>query len=408
MPTTVSIHALGSLELLDHEGRPVNGAAAQPKRIALLAYLAIARPRGFHRRDTLLALFWPELETRRARAALNKAVHHLRASLGADAILSRGSEEIAVDRERVWCDVVAFDDALDAGRPEDALALYRGDLLQGFHMSGAADFEHWLDVERDRLRWRAREAAWGLVDEAEAAGDVANAIRWARTAHLFDPDDESSLRRWIELLHRTGNDAAALREFETFARRLRDLYGIDPSPVTYELVASLGSRGHGVESDDSAGGPDGHTLQAPSSGNGHGSVGLEAGWTFRSVIEGMADAVAVVDGAGTVHYISEAVRNMLGYAPAEMIGRPIWEFVHEDDIAFLESRLASRLRGEGDPERYTEIRLWHREGHLRVLQLHGRLYQDRSRTPMVIVAARDITAQRGPWDFRVAPGGVDM
>jgi len=158
MPTTVSIHALGSLELLDHEGRPVNGAAAQPKRIALLAYLAIARPRGFHRRDTLLALFWPELETRRARAALNKAVHHLRASLGADAILSRGSEEIAVDRERVWCDVVAFDDALDAGRPEDALALYRGDLLQGFHMSGAADFEHWLDVERDRLRWRAREA----------------------------------------------------------------------------------------------------------------------------------------------------------------------------------------------------------------------------------------------------------
>lgn len=204
MPRTISIHTLGSLELRDRTGRPVTGVAMQPKRIALLVYLAVARPRGFHRRDTLVALFWPELNSRRARAALNKAVHHLRAALGADTIVSRGSEELALNWDRVWCDAVAFEDALDAGRPEDALGLFRGELLQGFHISDAVDFERWVDVERDRIRWRAREAAWTLADAAEATGDIAGATRWGRTAHFLDPEDERTLRRLIDLLHRTG------------------------------------------------------------------------------------------------------------------------------------------------------------------------------------------------------------
>jgi hypothetical protein len=36
---------------------------AASKGAALLTYLAIATPRGFHRRDTLLALLWPELDS---------------------------------------------------------------------------------------------------------------------------------------------------------------------------------------------------------------------------------------------------------------------------------------------------------------------------------------------------------
>ena len=64
-------HTLGSFELL--EGRPpaVRLIPTQPKRLALLAYLALAQPRGFHRRDTILALFWPELSGEEARRALS-------------------------------------------------------------------------------------------------------------------------------------------------------------------------------------------------------------------------------------------------------------------------------------------------------------------------------------------------
>lgn len=56
--TMLRLTTLGTIRLeRDGEAVPV----PQPKRVALLAYLALARPRGLHRRDTLLAMFWPEL-----------------------------------------------------------------------------------------------------------------------------------------------------------------------------------------------------------------------------------------------------------------------------------------------------------------------------------------------------------
>jgi hypothetical protein len=46
--------------------------------------LAAAAPGPVHRRDILLSLFWPDLNAARGRAALSRAVHYLRTSLGGD------------------------------------------------------------------------------------------------------------------------------------------------------------------------------------------------------------------------------------------------------------------------------------------------------------------------------------
>ena len=154
----IELFSLGTVDLKDGS-RNVSAALAQPKRFALLAYLAAAQPRGFHRRDRLVALFWPELDQEHARTALRKAVHGLRAALGEDAIVGRGAEELGLGPERWVSDVAAFDGAMDAGNYAEALRLYRGDLLDGFFISGAPEFEHWLDGERARLRSRAASAA---------------------------------------------------------------------------------------------------------------------------------------------------------------------------------------------------------------------------------------------------------
>src|SRR2546425_1085369 len=111
----IEFRLLGILHLTDAEGREVTSLLTRSRRLALLAYLAAARPRGLHRRDTLLALFWPELDVEHARAALRQALYVLRDSLGALAIVTRGDEEIGLDFNHLWCDVAAFEDAVAAG-----------------------------------------------------------------------------------------------------------------------------------------------------------------------------------------------------------------------------------------------------------------------------------------------------
>src|SRR5687768_15635591 len=165
---------------------------AQPKRLALLAYLACARPRGFHSRDTLLALFWPEADTERARNSLRQALHHLRRSLGEAALPGRGERDVAVDPELVRCDAAAFDDAVADGRWEEALALYAGGFLPGLFVQDAPDVERWLDEERARRRHDAARSAARLAEGAAAAGDVEGAERWARRGVELDPTDEGA------------------------------------------------------------------------------------------------------------------------------------------------------------------------------------------------------------------------
>ena len=235
----IELRTLGALELTSAESRAVSSVLAQPRRAALLCYLALALPRGFHRRDTLFALFWPEQDAEQARHALRQSVYFLRRALGAKSIVSRGDEELALAPDQVCCDVWAFDAAVDQGRPADALALYRGELLPGFHISAAPEFERWLDEERARVRQLAVEAGWALASARERGGDAAGAAEAARHSVALSPTDETALRRLILLLERLGDRAAAVRVYEAFAWKLEEEYELKPSAETRALVARI-------------------------------------------------------------------------------------------------------------------------------------------------------------------------
>src|SRR6266566_4835007 len=178
----IELRLFGGLDLRRSDGRELDSILTQPKRVALLAFLATATPYRLHRRDTLLGLFWPELDQEHARAALRQALHGLRQGLGADVLTSRGDEEVGVHEQRLWCDVRAFHQALEASDWSRALELYRGGLLEGFFLSDAPEFERWLEVERARLRNRACQAAWTLAQQSKAEGDFAGTAQWARRA----------------------------------------------------------------------------------------------------------------------------------------------------------------------------------------------------------------------------------
>jgi DNA-binding SARP family transcriptional activator/TolB-like protein/tetratricopeptide (TPR) repeat protein len=235
------LRLLGTVELKRAGGGTVQSVTVQPKRLAVLAYLAAARPRGPHRRDVLLGLFWPELDTERARAALNKALHHLRTSLGPGAITSHGEEAVELDATVVTSDVARFEEALGAGRLDVALDVYAGDLLHGFFLSDAPGFEQWVEAERSRLRARAAQAAAALSATCEAAGDTGSALAAARRAVDLG-SDEPAVRRLMTLLDAAGDRAGALAACDAFAATLRRELDVEPSPETQALAAAIRAR----------------------------------------------------------------------------------------------------------------------------------------------------------------------
>src|SRR2546422_351736 len=245
----VELRILGGLNLRGAGGRELSSVLAQPKRVALLAYLAAATPRRLHRRDSLLALFWPELDQEHARAALRQALHGLRHALGDGVLVTRGDEDIGLDAERIRCDVVEFARAAEVGRLADALDLYRGDLLEGFFIRGAPEFEQWLEDERARLKAVALRSATQLAERTEGHGDLAEAAQWSRRALRIAPLDEPALRRLMKTLDRLGDRAGALEAYETFAKRLTAELEADPAPETRALAGAVRERVATLSSD---------------------------------------------------------------------------------------------------------------------------------------------------------------
>src|SRR5205814_7482109 len=129
-----------------------------------------------------------------------------------------------------------------AGRAEEALGLYQGDFLAGFHVSDAPEFERWLDGERARLRDLATRAAWSLAGEEEAKARVSTAVPWARRAAGLSPYDETGIRRLVSLLDRAGDRTGAVLAYEQFAQRLSADLELEPSADTVALVEGIRTR----------------------------------------------------------------------------------------------------------------------------------------------------------------------
>ena len=237
----IELRTLGELELTGSDRQELCAILAQPKRLALLTYLAVST--HWQRRDSIVALFWPDLDTEHARGALRQALRFIRRELGDGVLNGRTEEELGCQGGTLWCDAAAFERACELGRLAEALPLYRGDFLDGFFVSGASpEFDYWVAAKRARLRNLAVEAARTFAERCEAEGDDAAAIRWARRAFELSLDSEHTLRRLITLLDRLGERAAAVDIYEDFARRLAAEHEVEPSPETQALIQIVRCR----------------------------------------------------------------------------------------------------------------------------------------------------------------------
>jgi DNA-binding SARP family transcriptional activator len=237
----LEFRTLGSIELHGPDGCSVDAVLRHPKRLALLAYLSASHPPRLHRRDTLVALLWPQLDEAHAHGALRQELYQLRRALGASALEGERTDSIGVSIDQLWCDTRAFEAALAEGRHADAMSLWRGEFLPGLQVDGGA-FERWLDEIRNRLLRRAVQATRQLASGSEDAGDVPAAIGWSRRLTELDPYDETGWQKLMMLLDGQGDRAGALRAFELLAELLRSELEAAPSPETQALMRRIRDR----------------------------------------------------------------------------------------------------------------------------------------------------------------------
>jgi hypothetical protein len=147
----VTLRVLGTPDLRGADGQRSTSVLAQPKRLCLLTYLALA-PSPVSR-ASIVAVFWPESDEARARNALSQALFHLRRALGDTVVEASEGDRLWASPERIWCDAR---DLLRSDAPElSALEVCDRELLEGWNAEDSLPLQEWLDLQRAKLKERA-------------------------------------------------------------------------------------------------------------------------------------------------------------------------------------------------------------------------------------------------------------
>ena len=216
---------------------PSSSATAARRRLALLAVLAANSPRGVPR-DKLLAFFWPESDSERARHALDQALYALKRDLGAESLVL-GREEPALNPAAITSDIGEFKAALARGDRAAAIDLYTGPFLDGVFISAAPEFERWAEEERARITREVELALEALALDASRAGDHNVSVqRWQRLA-VMEPRKTRVVLALMSELAAAGDRASALRHADIYHTLIKDDLDAVPNPAVAALADKL-------------------------------------------------------------------------------------------------------------------------------------------------------------------------
>jgi DNA-binding SARP family transcriptional activator len=255
----LSIRVLGPLQVT-LDGQPVAGFESDKAR-GLLVYLAVEAERR-QTREKLAGLLWPDWLERSARSNLRRALANLRQVIGDD---QASPPFLHISRQAIqfnsasdaWVDVSEFTGLVDAGasardpsrqtvdRLEKAIALYRGEFLDGFSVADSAAFEEWISINRERANRQMVDGLYCLADCYEGYGEYEKALQHAWRQLELNPWREKAHRQVMRLLALSGQRGAALAHYETCRRLLDEELGVEPAAETRKLCEQI--RGDKLE-----------------------------------------------------------------------------------------------------------------------------------------------------------------
>src|SRR5262245_13775078 len=263
--TRLELNFLGPFEV-SVDGEPVSGFTSDKVR-ALLVYLTVEGGRP-HRREALAGLLWPEFPDSDALVSLRQAIYRLRLELreggqaGAPPFFVVTPQTVQLDSNNYRLDVVEFSALVDACRSHRhrkkqhcstchtrllrAAQLDRDDLLAGFLLKDSRAFDEWLVLRREALRTEALEVFENLARYHESRADYGKALPYVYRQLAMEPWREEAHRQAMRLLALDGQRSAAIAQYETCRRVLREEFGIEPEAQTTALYESIKAGGPAI------------------------------------------------------------------------------------------------------------------------------------------------------------------
>jgi PAS domain S-box-containing protein len=368
------LKVLGGVQLLKIGNGHSQRLAVQPKRAALLAYLAMKSAESPCSREVLLPLFWPDATEVRARGALRKALHELRTTLGEDVIVSASGDTLDVSFENFECDACEFLKHMSEGAILAAVSIYSGDLFSGYSPPEGS-LERWVSRQRGLFRARAYGATVHLASDEKRKGSWEPALFWARRAEDLADDPEEAARLVMSILDRSGNRAAALSRYASLTAELSKDFEIGPSAETQALAARLRTPGRGM----------------PAITGAH--IDTNGGDFFKNLVENAFDVIYCTDARGFFTYGNIAGAKVLGLTREEVVGRLYLDFVQpEYRTAMLEFYL--RQMHQEIPVTYYEFPVLRKDGKTIWLDQVVQLVVENGRPVGMTAIARDVTARK--------------
>jgi PAS domain S-box-containing protein/putative nucleotidyltransferase with HDIG domain len=76
---------------------------------------------------------------------------------------------------------------------------------------------------------------------------------------------------------------------------------------------------------------------------------------YRDLVENINDIIYATDDHGIITYIAPRIEAVGGYTTSELIGRPFFDFVYQEDIPFVRDNLKQDLSGHAEPHEYRAV-----------------------------------------------------
>ena len=211
-----------------------NVSLSSRKSQALIAHLALE---GSTSRGHLAFLLWSDAGEEAARRNLRQELWQLqKTAFGAQLVLEGDQVMLLAG---FGLDSNQFQTLLETNRRGEALGLYRGPLLEGFVISGAAAFEEWLEVKREFFASMRRTALAQEAGALELAGDLRGALAAHLALLLENALLEVHQRDAMRLLTLLGDPALALERFEQFKNLLHQELNLEPLGETVRLAERI-------------------------------------------------------------------------------------------------------------------------------------------------------------------------